>query len=184
MKHSLENLAPWDDAWNDSVTDSDLVSDPLQEIMQLYFGQLRQKCLLDEANAKTALKVWLRKPTQVLNCPLKCKSNYLVHVHACTWSRSCLCTKGLRGIRTAGTYTYLYEFSIHDDHLPSHFQPYIAVEEQINPDPYFSTVIFPNPEENDTLKMALKTASNNQSTIVLANDPDADRLACAELQPT
>jgi len=142
VKHSLENLAPWDDAWNDSVTDSDLVSDPLQEIMQLYFGQLRQKCLLDEANAKTALKFTYTP----------------VHGVGAAYVRKAFEELGLR--------------------------PYIAVEEQINPDPYFSTVIFPNPEENDTLKMALKTASNNQSTIVLANDPDADRLACAELQPT
>lgn len=57
MKYSLENLTPWDDAWNESVTDSNLVSDPLQEIKELYFGQLRQRCVLDEANAKTALKV-------------------------------------------------------------------------------------------------------------------------------
>ena len=54
---------------------------------------------------------------------------------------------------------------------------------QINPDPEFSTVKFPNPEEGKaTLNLALATAMRNKSTVVLANDPDADRLACAELQ--
>jgi len=142
VKYSLENLTPWDDAWNESVTDSNLVSDPLQEIKELYFGQLRQRCVLDEANAKTALKFTYTP------------------VH---------------GVGAAYVKQAFEELGL---------QPYIAVEEQINPDPYFSTVTFPNPEEGDTLKLALVTASNNQSTIVLANDPDADRLACAELQPT
>ena len=64
------------------------------------------------------------------------------------------------------------------------FKPFIGVEEQIDPDPEFSTVKFPNPEEGKaTLNLALATATRNHSTIVLANDPDADRLACAELQP-
>lgn len=58
------------------------------------------------------------------------------------------------------------------------------MREQIDPDPDFSTVKFPNPEEGkSTLNLALATAKLHQSTVVLANDPDADRLACAELQP-
>jgi phosphoglucomutase/phosphopentomutase len=44
-------------------------------------------------------------------------------------------------------------------------------------------VKFPNPEEGkSTLNLALATASRNNSTVILANDPDADRLAVAELQ--
>jgi phosphomannomutase len=63
-------------------------------------------------------------------------------------------------------------------------QPYIPVQEQIEPDPEFSTVKFPNPEEGkSTLNLALATAARNNSTVILANDPDADRLAVAELQP-
>ena len=63
-------------------------------------------------------------------------------------------------------------------------QPYIPVQEQIEPDPEFSTVKFPNPEEGkSTLNLALATALRNNSTVILANDPDADRLAVAELQP-
>lgn len=40
---------------------------------------------------------------------------------------------------------------------------------------------FPNPEEGKSaLNLAIKTAENNRSRIILANDPDADRLAVAE----
>lgn len=40
---------------------------------------------------------------------------------------------------------------------------------------------FPNPEEGKSaLDLAVKTAEANGSTLILANDPDADRLAAAE----
>lgn len=59
-------------------------------------------------------------------------------------------------------------------------QPFIVVEEQKDPDPEFPTVKFPNPEEGKSaLNLSMKTADDNGSTIILANDPDADRLACA-----
>jgi len=57
------------------------------------------------------------------------------------------------------------------------------VEEQRDPDPEFPTVKFPNPEEGESaLDLSIRTAENNNSTIILANDPDADRLAVAEKQ--
>ncbi|XP_044731684.1 phosphoglucomutase-2 [Chrysoperla carnea] len=57
----------------------------------------------------------------------------------------------------------------------------IPVIEQQDPDPEFPTVKFPNPEEGQSaLDLSFKTADANDSTIILANDPDADRLACAE----
>ncbi|KAG7206609.1 hypothetical protein KM043_000291 [Ampulex compressa] len=62
----------------------------------------------------------------------------------------------------------------------ANFKPFIAVEEQKLPDPEFSTVKFPNPEEGKSaLDLSVRTADKNASTIILANDPDADRLACA-----
>lgn len=33
------------------------------------------------------------------------------------------------------------------------------------------------------LELAIKTAEANQTTIIIANDPDADRMACAEKDP-
>jgi phosphoglucomutase len=58
--------------------------------------------------------------------------------------------------------------------------PFQAVLEQKDPDPNFPTVPFPNPEEKGALDLAKKFASESGCDIVLANDPDADRLAIAE----
>ena len=61
--------------------------------------------------------------------------------------------------------------------------PYLAVPEQCAPDPTFPTVEFPNPEEGaGALELATTLAEREGATIVLANDPDADRLAVAERQ--
>lgn len=86
--------------------------------------------------------------------------------------------------------------------------PYIPVPEQIEPDPDFPTVPFPNPEEGKgifslhalfekrvadllyhspplpykqgALKLAIETAEKEGSSLILAHDPDSDRLAAAE----
>jgi phosphoglucomutase len=60
------------------------------------------------------------------------------------------------------------------------FAPFEAVPEQKDPDPTFPTVPFPNPEEKGALDLAKKFAAEKGCDIVLANDPDADRLAIAE----
>lgn len=53
------------------------------------------------------------------------------------------------------------------------------VSSQFEPDGTFPTVSFPNPEEEGALDLALELASETQADAVLANDPDADRLAAA-----
>src|SRR5699024_2513997 len=55
----------------------------------------------------------------------------------------------------------------------------VPVQEQIDPDPQFPTVSFPNPEEPGALDLAIATAKAAGSCLVLAHDPDADRLAVA-----
>ncbi|MDO9757353.1 phospho-sugar mutase [Glaesserella parasuis] len=57
-------------------------------------------------------------------------------------------------------------------------QPSI-VAEQVWPDGTFPTVNFPNPEEKGALDLAVKVAKERNAEFIIANDPDADRLAVA-----
>jgi phosphomannomutase len=57
------------------------------------------------------------------------------------------------------------------------------VGEQAEPDPDFSTVSFPNPEEPGAMDLALALAGREQADLIIANDPDADRCAVGALFP-
>ena len=63
------------------------------------------------------------------------------------------------------------------------FDPLAVVARQADPDPEFSTVAFPNPEEPGAIDLAVAAAVEHQADIVLANDPDADRCAVAVPDP-
>jgi phosphomannomutase len=54
-----------------------------------------------------------------------------------------------------------------------------AVAEQRDPDGAFPTVQFPNPEEPGALDLSFRTADEVGADLIIANDPDADRLAVA-----
>jgi phosphomannomutase len=54
-----------------------------------------------------------------------------------------------------------------------------AVAAQLDPDGSFPTVSFPNPEEPGAMDLAFETARETGAELVIANDPDADRLAVA-----
>lgn len=53
------------------------------------------------------------------------------------------------------------------------------VEEQSKPDGNFPTVVYPNPEEKEAMTLALKKASEIDADLILATDPDADRVGIA-----
>ena len=56
------------------------------------------------------------------------------------------------------------------------FKNVFVVPEQEKPDGDFPTVKFPNPEDKNAFKLALELANKVDADVVLANDPDADRI--------
>lgn len=56
------------------------------------------------------------------------------------------------------------------------FEKVYVVEEQEKPDGNFPTVSYPNPEDKNAFALALKLAKKVDADLVLATDPDADRL--------
>jgi phosphomannomutase len=61
----------------------------------------------------------------------------------------------------------------------SGMDPLIQVTAQQAPDGSFPTVAFPNPEEPGAMDLSMETAKASNADLVLANDPDADRLCVA-----
>lgn len=59
-----------------------------------------------------------------------------------------------------------------------HAQP-LVVTEQCDPDGTFPTVAFPNPEEPGALDLSIALATQHSADLIVAHDPDADRLAIA-----
>lgn len=53
---------------------------------------------------------------------------------------------------------------------------YYTVKEQMKPDPNFSTVKVPNPEEKESFTLAIKKAKENNCDLILGTDPDCDRV--------
>lgn len=54
-----------------------------------------------------------------------------------------------------------------------------VVKEQEEPNGNFPTVVYPNPEEAEALTLALKMANDTNADILMATDPDADRVGIA-----
>lgn len=56
------------------------------------------------------------------------------------------------------------------------FKNVLVVSEQAVPDPAFSTVKSPNPEDKEGFNMAIKLAKDNDVDLIIGTDPDADRV--------
>lgn len=59
------------------------------------------------------------------------------------------------------------------------FRQIISVDSQKEPDPDFSTVASPNPETEEAFNEAIKVGREHEADILIATDPDADRLGVA-----
>lgn len=59
------------------------------------------------------------------------------------------------------------------------FQNVSVVEDQAQPDPEFSTVESPNPEEHQAFEKAIELGKETGADILIGTDPDADRLGVA-----
>lgn len=59
------------------------------------------------------------------------------------------------------------------------FESVTVVEEQAIPDGNFPTVVYPNPEEREAMSLALQKAEQIHADLVMATDPDSDRVGIA-----
>jgi phosphomannomutase len=91
-----------------------------------------------------------------------------VRVHANVGAR--IVYTAMHGVGTRFVHRALADAGHADLHL---------VEAQAWPDGDFPTVRFPNPEEPGALDLAIELAGSVGADVILANDPDADRLAVA-----
>ena len=53
------------------------------------------------------------------------------------------------------------------------------VQEQAEPDGHFPTCPYPNPEIREAMELGIRTAEENQADLLMATDPDSDRMGIA-----
>lgn len=63
------------------------------------------------------------------------------------------------------------------------FEQVTVVQEQAEPNGDFPTVIYPNPEETEAMTLAMNLAKQIDADLVIATDPDADRVGAAVKNP-
>jgi phosphoglucomutase len=63
------------------------------------------------------------------------------------------------------------------------FENVHVVQAQATPDGNFPTVVYPNPEETEAMTLGLKMAADLDADLVMATDPDADRVGLGVKNP-
>lgn len=123
--------------------------------------------VLDEAEAR-ARDLWRDLPASLGDQYLAAVERQLLHRGEGRALR--IVTTALHGVGGKWTQAALRRAGFAEVH---------ATAEQETPDGSFPTVAFPNPEEPGALDLALALALRVKADVLLANDPDADRLAAA-----
>lgn len=145
------NLVPWKEDYDcDNVLSHPLVADVTEDVASRYYKEI-VKLACGEGHVP-----WVRI------------SYTAMHGVGTKWIMRAFTEANLRPAGPTGSQS------------GSQADPLSIVECQAMPDPFFSTVAFPNPEEKGALNEAIKWASSHDCPVILANDPDADRLAVAE----
>jgi phosphomannomutase len=120
-----------------------------------------------------------RASGQVRSFPEDLERKYLDAVHSCA-----VRADGDRAIRIV--YTPLHGVGNRLTRMAlaeAGFSNVVTVPEQAEPDGAFPTVAFPNPEEKGAMDLAFALATRENAPLILANDPDVDRLAVAVRKP-
>lgn len=95
-------------------------------------------------------------------------------------ARIAMSTRERASVRIA--YTALHgvaELTMREAFAAAGFDDVVSVAEQARPDGHFPTVAFPNPEEPGAMTRVLALAEEHDADLVIANDPDGDRVAAA-----
>jgi len=122
---------------------------------------------------------WERNPNCVQTIGTEIDNLYLKQVHTLSFANETI-EKAARELKIV--YTPLHGTGI--TMVPKAFTMWgfenvHIVEEQSAPDGNFPTVVSPNPEEKTAMELALRKAKEIDADLILATDPDADRIAAA-----
>lgn len=149
-----ENLEPWQSAWAELQSSDILHADAYENLIQPYESQVKDYAV----SSRSKVDGHPLKATQVSTVT--------------EW-------------KSPQPFVYTPLHGVGGLVLPELCQSlgvenFVSVPLQVKPDPEFPTVKFPNPEEAGALDLAIETADKEGRTLIIANDPDADRFAVAE----
>lgn len=166
-----ENLAPWQDEYDtDNALSHPLTRDVTDEMARAYYTQIGRLVGGGGVDGTTSSTATSTSSSSSSNSGdsgeggINSSSSGSVRI-----AYTAMHGVGKRWMQEAFRIT---GFDAHD--------AFSIVTSQAEPDADFPTVAFPNPEEKGALDEAVRWANAHDCSLILANDPDADRLAVAE----